>query len=99
MLRPILDLAKQKGFTYRLGYPLVVTFRKNATAFTLQTSADLTALFRFLEAELFSVQDWLMILPRPTGRSGVSTLRRPLQPRQQRGWRRNRSASGGEPRE
>lgn len=29
MLRPVLDLAKQKGFTYRWVYPLAVTFRKD----------------------------------------------------------------------
>lgn len=98
MLRPLLDLAKQKGFTYRWGYPLSVTFRNEASAFTLQTTADLPALFRFLDADPIPVPDWLQILPRPTGRSGPSAARGPLPPRQ-RGRRRRRSASGSAARE
>lgn len=98
MLRPLLDLAKQKGFTYRWGYPLSVTFRNDTAAFTLQTATDLPELFRFFDAPPISVPDWLQILPRPIGRSGPSAARGPLPPRQ-RGRRRRRSASGGAERE
>lgn len=57
MLRPLLDLAKQTGHTYRWGYPLAVTLRKDTTAFTLQSAADLPALYRFLGAEPIQVPD------------------------------------------
>lgn len=96
-LRPVLDLAKQLGFTYRWGYPLSVTFRKDETAFTLQSTTDLPALFRYLETDPIAVPDWLQILLQVMGRSGISTLRGPLPPRQQRGRRRPQNASGGEP--
>lgn len=99
MLHPVLDLAKQRGLTYRWGYPLAVTFRKDISAFTLQTAADLLAIFRFREAEPIPVPDWLQIIPRPARCSGVSALRGPLPPPHQRGRRRHRTASGGEHRE
>lgn len=35
--RPILELAKKQGFTYRWGYPLSVSFRGDAGEFTLQS--------------------------------------------------------------
>lgn len=98
-LRPILELAKPQGLKYHWGYPLAVSFRKDASAFTLQTAADLLALFCFLEADPILVPDWLQILPRPTGRSGLTTFQGPLPPRhcrQQRGRRRHRTVSRGE---
>lgn len=56
MLKPVLDLAKSRGFTYRWGYPLAVTFRKDGAAFTVQTPEDLPALFRFLETD--QIRSW-----------------------------------------
>lgn len=56
MLRPVLDLAKQRGLTYRWGYPLAVTFRKDTTAFTLQTAADLPALFSLARRSMIEGQ-------------------------------------------
>lgn len=99
LLRPLLDLAKQKGLTYRWGYPLSVTFRKDTSAFTLQNTVDLPALFRFMDTEPIPVPDWLQILPRPTSRSGPFMFRDPLPPRQQRNRQRHQTASGGELRE
>lgn len=61
LLRPILVLAKQRGCTYRWGYPLAVTFRRDMTSFTLHTPAELPALFNYLEAD--PIPDWLQILP------------------------------------
>lgn len=98
LLRPLLELAKQKGFTYRWGYPFSVTFRNESTAFTLQATTDLPGLFRYLDTDPIQIPDWLQILPRPTGRSGPSAARGPLPPRQ-RGRRRCRSVSGNAARE
>lgn len=95
LLRPLLELARQKGCTYRWGYPLAVTFRKEARAFTLRSPAELQALFQFLEADPMPIPDWLQLLPRMTGRSGVSNIRGPVPPRLQRGRRCQREASGG----
>lgn len=67
LLRPILDLATQRGCTYRWGYPLVVTIREAMASFTLRTSTDLPALFTFLESDPVQVLDWLAILPRQMG--------------------------------
>lgn len=98
-LRPLLDLAKQQGLTYRWGYPFSVLFRGASGSFSLQRPEDLPALFRFMEAEPIQVPDWLQFLPRTSGRSGLLRPRDPLPPRQQRNRRRNRSASGGDIRE
>lgn len=70
LLRHLLDPYKQTGHTYRWGYPLAVTFRKDTNAFTLQTAADLPSLFRFMGAEPKKVPDWLQFLPRQSGCSG-----------------------------
>lgn len=59
MLRPILDLAREQGFTYRWGHTLLVTFWKEGAAFTVQTPADLPGLFRFLETDQVPVPNWL----------------------------------------
>lgn len=99
LLRPLLDLAKQKGLTYRWGYPLSVLFRNSTGSFSLQRSEDLPALFRFMEVEPIQIPDWLQFLPRPPGRSGPLRFRDPMPPRQQRNRRRQRSASVEEARE
>lgn len=98
-LRPLLDLAKQQGLTYRWGYPLSVTFRKDTGIFTLQRPVDLPALFQFMGTDPIHIPDWLQFLPRPTGRSGPLMFRGPLPPRQLRNRRRHRTVSEGEPRE
>lgn len=99
ILCPLLNLAKQKGLTYRWGYPFAVTFHKESSAFNLQSTADLLALFRYFEMEPIPVPDWLQILPRVAGRSGVSAFRGPLPSHQQRGRCRCTVASGDVPRE
>lgn len=95
MLRPILDLARQTGHTYCWGYPLAVTFRKDNTAFSLQSAADLPALFRFLGTEPIQVPDWLQFIPRQIGQSGAAANRGPQVQRPQRGRRRRHSSRGG----
>lgn len=99
MLRPLLERVSQTGHTYRLGYPMAVTFRKDASAFTLQSASDLPALFRFLGTDPIQVPDWFQFLPHQAGRSGSAAYRGPLMPRLQRGRRRRHSARGGAARE
>lgn len=43
MLRPLLDLARRSGITYRWRYPLAITFRKLNSSFTLRLPGDLPA--------------------------------------------------------
>lgn len=85
LLRPLLDLSWQKGFTYRWGYPLSVTFRRETGSFTLQDPVP--------------VPDWLQLLPRFAGRLGHLARQGPWPPRQRRERCRDRSASREEPRE
>lgn len=65
MLQPLLDLACRLGLTYRGGYPLSVTFRKDQRSFTLRAPADLPALFTFMEMEPISIPNWLPFIQRP----------------------------------
>lgn len=67
-LRPILDLAKDQGCTYRWGYPLAVIFRKASSSFTLRTPADLLDLFSFLDVEPIQIPNWRQ----PISRNGQS---------------------------
>lgn len=99
LLRPLLELVKQKGLTYRWGYPLSVLFRKDTSSFTLQRTEDLPALFRFMDTEPIQVPYWLQFLPHPQGRSGPLRIHGPLPPRHFGNRRRRRTASEGEPRE
>lgn len=62
ILKPLLDLARRHNATYRWGFPLSVTFRKDQRSFTLRSPDSLTALFVFLAA------DWLGYIPRFQGR-------------------------------
>lgn len=93
LLRPALELARRKGYTYRWGYPLAVTFRNGATSCTLHTPAELPDFFDFLEVELVAVSDWLAFVPRPAGRPGPTAQRNHQPPRQQRSRRRHRMPS------
>lgn len=99
MLRPLLDLARRHDCTYRWGYPLAVSFRKENAVFTLRTPADLPALFAFLGVEPIHVQNWLTILPRTSGRPGSSAQQYPQPPRRQWNRRRARSPSADDTRE
>lgn len=47
MLRPVLDLARQHGTTYRWGYPLSVMFRRDQRSFTLCLRETYRACSRF----------------------------------------------------
>lgn len=93
MLRPLLDLARIQDCTYRWGYPLAVSFRKTNASFTLRTPADLPALFAFLGAEPIQIPNWLIILPRASGRPGTAAQQYSQLPRRQRSRRRARSPS------
>lgn len=90
MLKPLLELARSKGCTYRWGYPLAVIFRTDRASFTLRTPADLPALFDFLEAEPIQVPNWLLRIPRPTGRMGPAMSRSNPSNRSQRSQGRSR---------
>lgn len=92
LLRPALELAKRQGCTYRWGYPLAVTFRRETTSFTLRTP-ELPAFFEFLAAEPISVPDWLAFVPSPRNRLGTDFRRNHQPSRQQRSRRRNRTPS------
>lgn len=98
-LRPLLDLAREKGCTYRWGYPLSVTFRKESASFTLRTPADLPDLFSFLEAAPIQVPNWLQLLPNPGNRPGQAGSRGFPSARPQRSRRRQRTTSGERSRE
>lgn len=75
MLKPVLELTRNLGCTYRWGYPLAVIFRTDRASFTLRTTADLPALFDFLGTEPIQVPNWLLKIPRPTGRMGPTMNR------------------------
>lgn len=69
-LIPVLDLARQKGLTYRWGFPVSVSFCGESGIFNLQSTADLPALFEFLVVDPIPVPVWLQLLPRLFGRPG-----------------------------
>lgn len=92
MLKPVLELARRQGCTYRWGYPLAVTFRNNATSFTLRSPLDLPALFTFLGSDPIEIPNWLTLVPRPIGRPSLSA-QRCLPRHQQRSSRRSRAPS------
>lgn len=92
MLKPVLEAARRKGCTYRWGYPLAVILRSAQASFTLRTPADLSEFFTFIDAEPVPVPNWLMRIPRPTGRSGPSTNRSDRSARSQRPRGRSRPA-------
>lgn len=93
ILKPPLDLAKRKGATYRWGYPLSATFRKNQRSFTLRKPDALPALFTFLDAEPIEIPNWLGPLTRTPGHPSSSRVNSNLPPRQQRNRRRPRAPS------
>lgn len=99
MLKPVLEVARRRGCTYRWGYPLAVTFRTEQASFTLRTPADLPALFAFMEAEPIPVPNWLQRIPRPTGRLGPATGRSNPPARTQRSRGRSRIRPGNNTRE
>lgn len=97
IMKPLLDLARRKGATYRWGYPLSATFRKDQRSFTLRKPDALPALFTFLDAEPIAV--WLGPLPRPPRRPALPNMRQNFQPRQQRNRRQSRAPSQEDARE
>lgn len=99
ILKPLLDLARRKGATYRWGYPFSVTFRKDQRSFTLRKPDALPALLAFLDAEPIDVPDWLGPLPKPTGRPFMPRMGNNSQPRQQRSRRQSRAPSQEDARE
>lgn len=68
-LRPILELAKKQGYTYRWGYPLTVTFRKASSSYILRTPTDLPGLFAFMDVPPIQTPNWLFYIPHMGGRS------------------------------
>lgn len=81
LLKPLLDLARRHNATYRWGFPLSVTFRKDQRSFTLRSPDSLPALFDFLTAEPIDVPNWLGFIPRFQSRRNNSTPSGRLPPR------------------
>lgn len=86
MLKPALEAARSRGCTYRWGYPLAVIVRSDDSSFTLRSPADLPAFFTFLGSDPVQVPNWLMKIPRPTGRTGLNPSR-PIQANRSRSQR------------
>lgn len=88
LLKPVLEVARQAGITYRWGFLISVTFKKAQQSFSLRTPAELLALFVFMEVDPIDVPDWLQLLqhfvPRPGGgKSEESPIAKiPLEPLQ-----------------
>lgn len=61
LMRPLLDEIRAKGATYRWGYPLALTIKKDEHAFTLSTPEQLPDLFKFLGSEVLEIPDWIDI--------------------------------------
>lgn len=99
ILKPLMDLARRKGATYRWGYPLSVTFRKDQRSFTLRKPDALPALFDFLDTDPIEVPNWLGPLPHTQSRPFISRHNDNLPPRQQRSRRRPRTTSQEDVRE
>lgn len=98
-LRHVLDLARNRGSTYRWGYLLVVTFRRTSSSFTLCTPADLPDPFAFLDVEPIQVPNWLQIIPRMGVCLGPPSPQSQPQACQQSPQRRSRAPSGDQARE
>lgn len=99
LLKPLLEVARGHNATYRWGFPLSVTFRKNQRSFVLRTPDALPALFEFLSAEPIEVPDWLSFIPRSQGRRNNPTMSGGLPPRPPRNRRRSRATSPEDGRE
>lgn len=65
VLRPLLNVIRSKGCTYRWGYPFHLIVRKGAQSFALQHVEDIPQLFEFLETDPIAVSDWLAPVPLP----------------------------------
>lgn len=83
-------MARRLGITYRLAFPIAVTFKKAQGFFTLRTPEDLPALFAFMEMNPVEIPDWLQ---RFNHSPNVPRVRRDHSPRPQRSRRRSRIAS------
>lgn len=99
LLKPLLEVARRHDATYRWGFPLSVTFRKNQRSFMLRFPDALPALFEFLSAEPIEVPDWLGFIPRSQGRRSNFTTSSGLPPRHPRNRRRSRATSPEDGRE
>lgn len=62
IVRPILDIARQKGADYRWGFPFHLTFRLDGRSFTLRTYDQLPDVFKFLGSPPVQVEDWYSLL-------------------------------------
>lgn len=93
MLRPLLDLARWMDASYCWGYPLSVTFRKDQKFSTFRVPESLLALFIFLGAAPIPLPNWLVLLPRYSGRPNQSMQGGGFSPRPQRNHHRPRALS------
>lgn len=71
---------KSAGGTYRWGYPISLTVKKNSLSYILIHPRDLPDLFSFLAMEAFEILNWLQVIPgqtrskEHTGRGRNTTL-------------------------
>lgn len=98
LLRPVLNMARQLGATYRWGFPLSVTFRREQRSPTLCMPGDLPAFFLFMDLKPIPVPNWLQLLPQLTNRPGSAAPWRNAQPRPRRAEQRSRRLSPVGPR-
>lgn len=58
-LKPLLEVARQQGATYRWGFPFQLFLRLNGRFFVLKSPSQLTEAFAFLGAPPVEIADWL----------------------------------------
>lgn len=62
ILKPLIEIVRQKGATYRWGYPFCMNIRYNGRRFSLRNPNQLSEVFGFLGVTPIDVPDWLRVL-------------------------------------
>lgn len=65
LLRPFLQVLREKGYVYRWGYPFHLVVRNGNSSFSHYSLKDLPRLFKFLNMEQMEVPNWMNCLPPP----------------------------------
>lgn len=73
-MRPLLNVIRSKGCTYRWGYPFHLIVRKGAQSFAFQHVENLPQLFESLETDPVAVPDWLAPVPPPAATEATEDL-------------------------
>lgn len=61
-MKPMLEVIRQKGATYRWGFPFSLIIRKDGRVFSLKSPEQLPRAFSFLDAQPVDVGDWYQVL-------------------------------------